>query len=517
VRVSVEDEMIDEDDDRWRAAEQRVSAECQSGDESYGAAVLRRLLERAVDEVQQENAVWVTTQTTQAIEQQAALLAQQGGFPGACLERATQERTAAQELVTNNSKPLENPRQEQLRVVRFNGATRRVTAAQGEIDTLRGGEPARGQLLHTLAVKQVKQEQEVALRADFKQQREQATAGEAARRAGELLANRLTRLAMAFNAELDEASEPATFTAWAADEEAHDEADEPEDGGDEAEDAAPDGVSNKMATGGYGAIVEAHATQVVDDHPERLSVLLSHVVSRVTVSGPVVRVATDRGTVYARAVVVAVPTEVIRRGRIAFEPALPKRITTAFGHLPMGNYKKIFLPMRADSVVCGRFESFLEDQEPPEDRQTDPSLFTITDEGVSWKFLYRRALRVVVGFVGGEAALARDAWGDEAVSGEALRVLAGALSITLEAARASWTGQVITSRWGVDPLSLGAYSYTAPRGGVAARATLRDAVVAGRIVFAGEALRSSKEEYATAHGAWLSGEHAAALLLPLLT
>ena len=33
------------------------------------------------------------------------------------------------------------------------------------------------------------------------------------------------------------------------------------------------------------------------------------------------------------------------------------------------------------------------------------------------------------------------------------------------------------------------------------------------IVFAGEAVRSSKEEYATAHGAWLSGEDAARSIL----
>jgi hypothetical protein len=44
---------------------------------------------------------------------------------------------------------------------------------------------------------------------------------------------------------------------------------------------------------------------------------------------------------------------------------------------------------------------------------------------------------------------------------------------------------------------------------------LRDAVVNGRIVFAGEAMRIAKDEFATAHGAWWSGEYAADKLLGL--
>ncbi|MFS8071807.1 MAG: FAD-dependent oxidoreductase, partial [Byssovorax sp.] len=105
---------------------------------------------------------------------------------------------------------------------------------------------------------------------------------------------------------------------------------------------------------------------------------------------------------------------------------------------------------------------------------------------------------------------------DAAVAREALAVLAAALGMTADDVNESWTKKVLTSKWSTDPWSHGAYSYTRPGGGVAARRTLREALVHGRIAFAGEAVRSSKEEYATAHGAWLSGEDAASLILEAL-
>jgi monoamine oxidase len=214
--------------------------------------------------------------------------------------------------------------------------------------------------------------------------------------------------------------------------------------------------------------------------------------------------------------VVTVPTEIIRRGLITFSPALPAPIVQAFALLPMGHYKKIFLPLNEGSGVSLALAALVTPAARLAEGQTDASLFTITADGVPWKFLYRVSLNVVVAFLGGRHASALDARSDAQVAAEALAVLAAALGMAPEAVNASWTQHVLTSKWSTDPWSHGAYSYTRPEGGIAARTTLRTTLVHQRIVFAGEAVRSSKEEYATAHGAWLSGEDAARSILDAL-
>jgi monoamine oxidase len=60
-------------------------------------------------------------------------------------------------------------------------------------------------------------------------------------------------------------------------------------------------------------------------------------------------------------------------------------------------------------------------------------------------------------------------------------------------------------RWGLDPFSRGAYSFAVP-GKADCRAALAQPVD-GRLFFAGEA--TSREDYSTAHGAYLSGVAAA--------
>ena len=72
------------------------------------------------------------------------------------------------------------------------------------------------------------------------------------------------------------------------------------------------------------------------------------------------------------------------------------------------------------------------------------------------------------------------------------------------------------SRWASDPLYRGSYSYV-PRGGSGAdydalAAPLCDVRGAPRLLFAGEACH--RTFYSTLHGAWLSGEEEAGLLLP---
>jgi hypothetical protein len=141
---------------------------------------------------------------------------------------------------------------------------------------------------------------------------------------------------------------------------------------------------------------------------------------------------------------------------------------------------------------------------------------TLDGEGFPWKFMFRVRLNMIVAFVGGDLAQRLDQV-SEVVAAEAARTaLALMTGLTLEQVKDSLTEATTSSCWSLQDFFLGAYSYTKPGGvGAKARSKLRDAVVNNRIVFAGEAMRVAKDEFATAHGAWLSGEHAAIMLLGL--
>lgn len=69
---------------------------------------------------------------------------------------------------------------------------------------------------------------------------------------------------------------------------------------------------------------------------------------------------------------------------------------------------------------------------------------------------------------------------------------------------------IISTRWGVDPLARGAYSFAAVGSGPEDRRALGEPLPGG-IYFAGEAM--SVDYPATAHGAWLSGRAAARQIL----
>jgi monoamine oxidase len=69
----------------------------------------------------------------------------------------------------------------------------------------------------------------------------------------------------------------------------------------------------------------------------------------------------------------------------------------------------------------------------------------------------------------------------------------------------------LVTRWDTDPWSLGSYSALPVGTAPAVRSTIADAVVGGGLVFAGE--HASTAHPATVQGAYLSGRHAANLLL----
>ncbi|WP_232070855.1 FAD-dependent oxidoreductase [Mycobacterium lacus] len=70
--------------------------------------------------------------------------------------------------------------------------------------------------------------------------------------------------------------------------------------------------------------------------------------------------------------------------------------------------------------------------------------------------------------------------------------------------------EVATSSWTIDPFALGSYSFHAPGPGLEDRRRLQEPI-SDRLYLAGEAV--GVDNLATAHGALLSGRHAAAELM----
>jgi monoamine oxidase len=241
---------------------------------------------------------------------------------------------------------------------------------------------------------------------------------------------------------------------------------------------------NRALREGLGTLVERLAAG--------LEVRLNTPVTMVDASGPAVALHTPAGTVRAGAALVTVSTAVLAAGAIRFLPALPPAVETALAGLPLGLLSKVALRMVPGALpevpAFGRLERRLAEGE-------SGMTFALRPFGAD----------LAIGFFGGAAAweLARQSEAaTEAWAREELARSLGAATVV----RAFLPGAVVT-RWAQDPLFRGAYSH-ARVGAAGARQVLREAVLAGRVRFAGEALHPTHA--ATLGGAWASGEAAAA-------
>ena len=91
---------------------------------------------------------------------------------------------------------------------------------------------------------------------------------------------------------------------------------------------------------GYGALIEAYTAG--------LNVMVECAADLVDHSGKRVRVATTRGDILARTVVITVPPSIITCGSLQFKPELPDKLEAAHA-LPLGIADKVFL--RIDDPV----------------------------------------------------------------------------------------------------------------------------------------------------------------------
>jgi monoamine oxidase len=247
------------------------------------------------------------------------------------------------------------------------------------------------------------------------------------------------------------------------------------------------GGSNLVPQGGIGAFVQRRLGAALD-------IRLDTHVTRVRWGGADgrVEVATDRGTLTARSCIVTVSTGVLRAGVIAFDPALPPRVQDCLHALPMGLATKVALRAAgSDRLDLPAYCSV--------DRQVE------RDGDVLVPFqCWPYGRDYVQGWVGGSVAWDLLREGDAAAvdfaRGELRRVFGSRVDAVFADAPS------LVTRWGDDPLVLGAYAYVGP-GNADARARLAEPLADGHLLFAGEACHVG---YAgTLAGAWLSGEAAA--------
>lgn len=208
-------------------------------------------------------------------------------------------------------------------------------------------------------------------------------------------------------------------------------------------------------------------------------------------TGPVLKLLTARGAVEARAVIVTVPTDLIARETLRFDPPLPALVEAAAG-VPLGLASKLHMAV-----------------EGAEDFPKDSQLWGRSDTPETGGYHLRPFGRPMIeGWFGGDIARALEAEGEAAffafASDELVHLLGSGMRRRL--------APVAASMWGAEPWSMGAYSHALP-GHADDRARLGEAVE-NRLFFAGEA--TSPDFYGTAHGAWLEGERAARQALAAL-
>ena len=236
-----------------------------------------------------------------------------------------------------------------------------------------------------------------------------------------------------------------------------------------------DGVNWRVAEG-YGRVIAAHGAD--------LAVELDCKAERIDHRGRRLRVETTRGAIVADAVIVTLPSNLLAEQQDLFLPALPEKAEAAAG-LPLGLADKLFLSL-ADA----------------EEFEKDSRAFGDAGRTATAAYQFRAFGRPLIeAYFGGALAAGLETGGEAAFFDFAVAELVGLFGSDFSR-RVTPLG---LHCWASDPLSRGSYSYAMP-GKADSRAALA-APVDDRLFFAGEAC--SRDDYSTAHGAFLTGVAAA--------
>jgi len=229
---------------------------------------------------------------------------------------------------------------------------------------------------------------------------------------------------------------------------------------------------------GYGELLTRHA--------ESLKVELNTRVEKIDWSGNEVIVATNRGTIRTKQVIVTVSTGVLGGKDIQFVPELPHTTNEAIVSLPLGLYNNF---------------AMLYEEEWPFDPDTPERIDYSNGSDVNFAFKLRcSGWPYIYCAVAGRQAR----WLERQPAEESQTLMMNAL---VDIFGSDFRRKIIkfkSSAWGDDPLIKGGYSASVP--GASDQRAVLATPVADRLYFAGEA--TSERAYCTAHGAWQSGRDA---------
>jgi monoamine oxidase len=235
---------------------------------------------------------------------------------------------------------------------------------------------------------------------------------------------------------------------------------------------------------GYGALVSTAGA--------KLPLRLGTTVDRIDHRGKTITVATSRGDIAARSVIVTIPTNLLARETIRFVPALPDKIEAAAG-LPLGIADKVFFALEGSA----------------DDLPRDHHLVGKTDRVATGGYHIRiHGWPVIEAYLGGSLAAGLEREGPAGMADFAIGELVGLLGGEMR----KRLRPIAQSAWVLDPLATGSYSCALP-GHADDRLTLIEPVDE-RLYFAGEAC--SINFFGTAHGAFISAAAAADRLIAAL-
>jgi monoamine oxidase len=244
--------------------------------------------------------------------------------------------------------------------------------------------------------------------------------------------------------------------------------------------AYSDSHMNIPVRAGYGALIARMA--------RGLPIGLGTKVTAIEVRSDGVRVVTSQGVLEAKSCILAVPARVMEKGLLKIEPSMTLALENAFAAVPLGYGEKIAIAFDKP-VLAGLGAAYGTIFDPPSG-----------DTALMFE-LHPFGRPLAICHVGGSFALSLLKDGEAAMIELALENLVRAFggSIRKHVARAAVT------RWTNDPDIGGAYSCAKP-GKAKERSHFRRPLH-DRIFMAGE--HTHPHYFATAHGAYESGIHAA--------
>jgi monoamine oxidase len=232
---------------------------------------------------------------------------------------------------------------------------------------------------------------------------------------------------------------------------------------------------------GYGTLISGYAADV--------PVAFDSAVQRIDHSGMRLRIETATGVISADQVIIAVPTSILSNENF-FAPVLPEKVEAALS-LPLGLDDKLFLAL-----------------DHAEEFEKDSRMFGRSDRIGTGAYHLRPFGRPHIEcYFGGTLAHELEANGEAAF----LDFASGELTAVLGSDFAKRIKPISVHRWGADPFARGSYSYARP--GKADERAVLARPVDDRLFFAGEAC--SRNDYSTAHGAFLTGVAAAEQVLAI--